>query len=145
MKIFLLVLLMCIWPLAASGTDSSTLDAARALFKQRCLTAGERITRIVNDVDGVLLMKLRPSAINGGDQFRLDDPYGMDYPGEGYIESFLHAHHDLRVEMARLRGRTPMPRAQTGYAFVEADNPKNGQRQRYTAIKGPGSTLWHNL
>jgi len=132
---------MCTWPLASNGANSTTLDAARALFKQRCALAGERIHRVAKDVEGVLLMKLRPQTINYGDQFRLDDPYGRDYGGEGYIESFLQAHHELPVEMARLRGHTPTPRAQIGYAFVETENPKDGQRHRYTAtIEQPGKT-----
>lgn len=136
---FLLVILS--WSLGSSGSEARPLEAAQALFQQRCTSAGERIYKTVKDVEGVFLVKLRPSVINYSDQFRLDDPYGRDYLGEGYIKGFLKAHHELRAEAARLKGYAFTPREQVGYAFVEADNPSDGKRHRYTAIiEQPGKT-----
>lgn len=126
--------ILLIWPLTSSGGDAKPLDAAQALFKQRCTSAGERIDKTVKDVDGVFLLKLRSSTINYSNQFRLDDPYGSDYLGEGYIKSFLQAHHELPAIAARMKGYAFTPREQFGYAFVEADNPSDGKRHRYTAI-----------
>jgi hypothetical protein len=62
---------------------------AQALFQERCKSAGEKIYRTADNVEGVLLMKLRPSEINYGDQYRMDDPYGRDLGGEGYLETFV--------------------------------------------------------
>ena len=42
----------------------STLDAATAHFRMRCEDAGETIKRIVEDVDGVLLLNIRPQDPN---------------------------------------------------------------------------------
>jgi len=137
-----LVLLLATWPFSSSDADARSSNAAHALFQQRCLSAGQRIHKTVKDVDGVFLLKLRPSAQNFGNQFRLDDPYGRDYVEDGYIESFLRAHHELHAEVARLKNRAHTPREQVGYEFVEAGSPKDGKRHRYTAfIDQPGKTV----
>ena len=44
-------------------------DKAKALFDERCKTAGEKIYRTVENVEGVLLMKVRPEEINFSDQY----------------------------------------------------------------------------
>jgi len=54
------------------------LQKAEAMFAERCKNAGEKIYRTVDDVEGIFLMKLRPSEINYGEQFKMDDPYGRD-------------------------------------------------------------------
>ncbi|OUL98422.1 hypothetical protein [Variovorax sp. JS1663] len=51
--------------------SKARLDAAMALFTERCKTAGERIVRRVKDVDGILL-KMRTRMTNDSDQFRLE-------------------------------------------------------------------------
>lgn len=109
-----------------STTQPSERQAkAIAMWQERCKTAGEKIHRTVEGVEGIYLMKLRPSEINYGDQFRLDDPYGHDTGGEGYIQNFLMmrdvpgaAQHDV-VDGG-------------GFQFIEALDPKDGQRYRYT-------------
>lgn len=141
MNRFVLSFVLSTWSMGSSGADSKALEVARTLFQQRCAVAGERILRTVKDVDGVLLLKLRPEARNFGNQFRLDDPYGSEYLGEGYIKSFLQAHHELPGEIARLKGRSYSASEQIGYTFVEADNPSDGKRHRYMAIiDQPGKT-----
>src|SRR5687768_6779821 len=57
---------------------------AQAMFAERCKSAGEKIHKTVENVEGVYLLKIRPSSINYGDQYRLDDPYGRDLGGLGY-------------------------------------------------------------
>jgi len=141
MNRFVLVLFLSGLPLSSSGADDKSFNVARALFQQRCAVAGERIHKTVEDVDGVFLLKLRPPSHNFGNQFPLDDPYGRDYLDDGYIESFLRAHHELHAEVARLKNRAHTPREQVGYEFVEADNPTDGKRYRYSAfIDQPGKT-----
>jgi len=123
----------------AHSAESERLDGATALFKQRCATAGEKIDRTVSDVDGVLLLKLRTGELNYRQQYRLNDPYGRDYHGEGYIKSFLRAHHELPGQVAQMQGRPVKTRGQLGYSYVEAVDPKDGKRYRYTAyIDRPG-------
>lgn len=65
------------------------LAKAQALFDERCKTAGEKIYKTVENVEGVLLTKVRPQRTNFSDQFVLDDPYGHDVGEIGYIMSFL--------------------------------------------------------
>jgi hypothetical protein len=58
------------------------LAKAEAMFEERCKKAGEFIKRTVENVEAVYVMKVRPKKINYGDQFRMDDPYGLDSGGE---------------------------------------------------------------
>lgn len=109
---------------------------AQAMFAERCRTAGEKIHRIVENVEGVYLLKIRPNEINYGDQFKLDDPYGSDLLGNGYIESFLRGSYEANV---RSTGNSPPPPG--GYLYVEALDPQDGRRYRYTGrIEEPWQT-----
>ncbi|MGH8853897.1 MAG: hypothetical protein ACREWI_06420, partial [Telluria sp.] len=129
--------------LAAPAFDPEQAARAKKLFVQRCQAAGERIDQTVDGVDGVLLLKIRPTAINYGDQFRLDDPYGRDFRGDGYIENFLSAHHELPRIYRRL-WESPPPEtspSQIGYTFVDVVDAATSVRLRYTAtIEQPGKT-----
>ena len=106
------------------------LDASMALFAERCKTAGEKITRTVDNVDGVAWLKWREevsNADNFADQWKLNDPYGQDCGAETCIANLLRATEgvDLNPEDAK--------RHSAGYRFVETVNPGDGQRYRYTA------------
>ncbi|MDI1267792.1 MAG: hypothetical protein PSV40_01635 [Polaromonas sp.] len=105
---------------------------AQAMFAERCKTAGEKIHRTVENVEGVYLLKLRPKGTNYGDQFKLDDPYGRDLDGEGYVKTFV------RDSFAKMRSPNPRPEwpLRIGYSYVEVQDSRNGQRYRYTgAVK----------
>lgn len=126
-----LVLAAC----AASGGAQNTptfedgrarLARAEAMFAERCKTAGEKIHRTVDNVEGILLMKIRPVGINYGDQFALTDPYGNDSEGDSYIKSFLKGYHP------RLSRPVPGAPPRLGYHYVEALDSKDGKRYRYT-------------
>jgi hypothetical protein len=82
----------------------------------------------VEDVECIFLLKLRPADINYGDQFKLDDPYGRDLLGEGYIKSFLRGSYQAETTGTAAPGSPP----RLGYQYVEAIDPKNAQRYRYT-------------
>lgn len=111
---------------------AARLAKAEAMFAERCKKAGERIHRTVDNVEGIFLMKLRPEGINRGDQFAMDDPYGSDSGGEAYLkgfflQSYLSANPYASAEI------TEYIRANyVGYRYVEASDPKNGKRNRYT-------------
>lgn len=114
---------------------------AQALFKRHCKNAGERIFERVEDVNGFLLLKIRPQKVNWSDQFVLDDPYGDDLGGDGYIKSFLRANYDLEDASRHLRvGKAKdVKRTREGYEFVEAVDPKDGLIYRYTGfVEQPG-------
>jgi hypothetical protein len=104
---------------------AARLAKAEAMFAERCKTAGERIHHTVDNVDGIFLMKLRPEGINRGNQFSMDDPYGSDTGGDGYIKNFLFGRNDKgSIAHERL--------VSNGYRYVEAIDPKDGNRYRYT-------------
>jgi hypothetical protein len=102
---------------------------AQAMFAERCKTAGEKIHRIVENVEGVYLLKIR-SSTNYGDQFKLDDPYGHDSTGDMYILNFLRGFYHQRP--AEPIDGEP---SQLGYSYIEALDTQDGQRYRYTGAK----------
>ena len=104
------------------------LQKAEVLFKERCKTAGEFIKRTVDDVEGIYLLKLRPSKINRGRQFDMDDPYGRDFGGDAYKKSFLHGAFQAETSGTPAAGSPP----RLGYRYVEAVDPQDGNRYRYT-------------
>ena len=68
-------------------------------------------------------MKLRPSAINYGDQYRMDDPYGSDLGGEGHILTFVRGSYQAQTKGSGHPGAPP----RTGYGYVETIDPGNGR------------------
>lgn len=100
------------------------LATAQALFQERCKSAGVKIYRTAENVESVLLMKVRPAAVNNGDQFSMDDPYGSDFGGTGYIESFVQRDPQPARAVSPVR---------IGYPYVEAIDSESGKRYRYSA------------
>jgi len=99
------------------------------MFQERCKTAGERIVRTVDKVDGIYLLKLRPEGMNYGEQYAMTDPYGDDLGGDGYIQMFLRGNYEANHSGTPIEGAPPPPK---GYRYVEAIDPKDGKRYRYT-------------
>ncbi len=111
------------------------LARAQTMFAERCKTAGEKIHKTVENVEGIYLMKLRTTT-NFGKQFELDDPYGDDSTDKEYILNFLRGYYHQRNEPI-LPGSPP----RTGYAYVEAVDPNDGNRYRYTGrVEEPWKT-----
>jgi hypothetical protein len=103
------------------------LDAAQAHFEMRCKSAGEKITRTVENVDGVAWMKWRDkhNVDDDYDQFKLSDPYGRDCSGEWCIEQLLRATKRLDLDPDKKMA------VYSGYQFVESTDPKAQQLSRY--------------
>lgn len=101
------------------------LAKAQALFEERCKTAGEKIYKTVDNVEGILLVKIRPSKINLADQYSMDDPYGQENSGgNGYIRSFLAG----RADSYWLTDKNT-----TGaYLFTDVVNSESQKITRYT-------------
>lgn len=115
-------------PSGATASGSSVEE----VFNSLCKTSGEKIYRTVENIDGVFLMKLRPSYPDLSDKYKIYDPYGNDLMGNGYIISFLKNHNQT----------SSSDKVSTGplaYAFVEAVDPSDNRLYRYTGrIKATG-------
>ena len=105
---------------------STRLAKAEAMFAERCKKSGVFIHRTAENVEGVFLMKIRPKDINFGAQYKLDDPYGSDLGGDDYILNFLRGFETRQAEFV------PGAPSRYGYHYVEAIDPKDGKRYRYT-------------
>ena len=112
---------------AGTGRLSERQIKAQAMFAERCKTAGEKIHRTVENVEGLYLLKIRPTAVSFDDQFRLDDPYGHDSGGDWYIKNFLRGFYH-QSSTKPLPGSPP----RLGYLYVEAMDPRDERRYRYT-------------
>lgn len=138
-QLSVLLFVICVGGCAAESSAperQNRLTKAEAMFAELCRYSGEKIYRSVSDVDGIVLLKLRPEAINFDNQFAMDDPYGSDLGGEGYIESFVRGSFQTNY-----RGRPQDGPPRIGYSFVDVIDPVKHQRIRYTGhIERPGLT-----
>jgi hypothetical protein len=117
--------------------------AGKAYFEEKCKTvAGEKIYRTVADVEGVLLMKVRPAR----SETELQDPkwagaaFAIEAYGDGYIKTFLGYEHAAgrpdgtpgQVTPDKRGYITPdkRPGGLPGYHYVDVIDSKDGQRYR---------------
>jgi hypothetical protein len=119
--------------------------AGKAYFEEKCRTvAGERIYRTVPDVNGVLLMKVRPQR----SQTELEDPmwpgaaFSREYYADDFVETFL-GYENAAINPDGNRGvitkenrgsisPTKYPGGRPGYRYVDVMDANDGQRIRVT-------------
>jgi hypothetical protein len=117
-------------PAPSRSEQRSRGQVAMAMFAERCKKAGEFIRRTEKGVDGILILKVRPSEINYGQQFAMTDPYGHDFVGEAYTRSFLRGFYAQNsAGSTRAAGAAP---ELIGFEYVEAASPTDGVKYRYT-------------
>jgi hypothetical protein len=118
---------------AEYNAAKAKLDAAQAHFEMRCKSAGEKITRTVENVDGVVWMKWRDKHdVNDDyDQFKLSDPYGRDCRQKECIQQLLSLTSGLENDPQK---RTPY---YNRFRYVESVNPGDGQWVRFTLTLPP--------
>jgi Tfp pilus assembly major pilin PilA len=96
----------------------SKLSKAEALFEERCKTAGEKIYKTVDNVEGVLLLEARKEASKSA-QYELKDQAGDDAHDIGFIETFFMGKQNDFLLTDQNRGGS--------YRFVEVmANAENG-------------------
>lgn len=118
------------------------IKEAKALYEDRCKNvAGIKIYKTLPDVEGVLLMKIRPDRTDR----ELADPnwpgaaFGGEVYGDSYITSFLgYEYRGVNKEgvVSSERGyinTDKRPGGLPGYRWVEIPDPKDGQRYRYSS------------
>jgi hypothetical protein len=115
------------------ASAKSKLDVAMAQFQMRCKSAGEKIVRTVENVDGVVLMKWRePRDVNDEyDQFKLFDPYGRDCAAEECVSQLLR----LEVDAGLFEREVSLRKSR--YRFVEAQDDRDAVPHRYTGTMKP--------
>ena len=116
------------------------IKEAKAYYEEKCeKVAGIRIHKTVPNVEGLLLLKVRPERRSR----ELADPmwpgaaFGREATGDSYITSFLGYEYraSKNGEMSPWRGyigTTRNPGGLPGYRWVEVIDEKDGQRYRYT-------------
>ena len=98
-------------------------EAAKAVFDEQCKKAGEKIYRTVDNVDGIMLLKIRQRTIEdlNNPMFENAAIAGIESSKGTYIGSFLH-------NRAISKGRR-------GYLFVDVLK-EDGSISRYLDYKG---------
>jgi hypothetical protein len=129
---------------AERQATQARMTDGKALFNERCATvAGEKIYRKVENVEGLLLMKVRPDR-GDAELANRDWPgaaFARESSGKGYIDTFLGweyasnaAGRDDPITPTN-RGYIANPggsRGMPGYRWVEVVDQRDGQRYRYT-------------
>ena len=111
--------------------------AAEALFKERCrTTAGYRIHKVVEDVEGILLPKLRHTT-NSGDRMVPGAAFVSEAHDDGYISTFL-AYRYFSTDERNKRNFYSVTRPRDGreivpgFRYVDVIDEKDGKRYRVT-------------
>ena len=96
---------------------------AEAVFNEQCKTAGEKIYRTVDNVEGIMLLKVVPESTVSEDTKSRDPMWAGAAlnagEGEGFISHFLN------------------PMNKKGYAYVDVLQPDQSNIIRYTAESRP--------
>lgn len=130
----------------AAMTQLQRAEAGKALWEEKCRTvAGEKVYKTVADVEGLVMLKVRPQA---SDREWADPNWpGAAFAREArdirYIESFLGYEHS--PDPAGEAPVSPLfrgyvntdylpdnPSNISGYRYVDVIDSKDGQRYRYT-------------
>lgn len=119
----------------SQAAEPSRLHVAETMFAERCKKTGVFIHRRAENVEGIFLMKLRSPEANHRDQYKMDDPYGKDLRGSGYIETFIRGQFWATHTYGTARPPADAPPTPKGYPYVEAIDPKDGKRYRYTGSR----------
>lgn len=135
------------------NATQARMTEGKELFEEKCATvAGEKIYRKVENVEGLLLMKVRPAA--GDAQWSNRDWPGAAFAREAYGDAFIETFLGFEEGGATLDGTlTPVtpsyrgsigtarnPGGLPGYRWVEVIDEKDGQRYRYTLVYKPRPT-----
>jgi hypothetical protein len=141
----------------AAQAFAAVYEPAKAIFDEKCKTAGERIYKTVEGVEGILLPKIRESVENWNraarDQMWADAAVHSSLTGKPYIEYFLidriwrpccgsgskitrDFSNDINSEAARTVGRhyvTDQTKVERAFRYVDSIDAADGKRYRWTA------------
>ena len=118
------------------------VQRGRALFDEKCRTvAGEKIYKTVPDVEGVLLLKVRPQAgeREWADRMWPGAAFAIEATANDFINTFLGYEHSAdRIEPVKSNSRGYIgtdfqpdnPSNVPGYRYVDIIDEKDGKRYR---------------
>jgi hypothetical protein len=120
------------------------VQRGKALFDEKCKTvAGEKIYKTVSDVEGVLLLKIRPRPRGNelSDKMWPGAAFAIEATGDGFIKTFLGYEYGGHTLNGTPTPVTPQYRGHIfsnpggipGYRWVEVIDEKDGKRYRYTS------------
>jgi hypothetical protein len=143
----------------AAQAFAAVYEPAKAIFDEKCKTAGERIYKTAENVEGVLLLKIREQTKNYHtavkDQMWSDAAVSGTSEGDGYILGFLFDRGEVnnaspsQPRMAKRIiadvGRTTYPNGPDlppsplfrGFRYVDVVDVSDASRYRITAISTP--------
>ena len=107
-------------------------EEAKAVFDKQCKKAGEKIYRTVDNVDGVMLLKVRPTSALHKNDYMFEDAAivgGRESAEHGYIASFLYRYAIRNTGSVK-----------KGYKFVDVLK-EDGSITRYLDFKHYGSFM----
>ena len=106
--------------------------AAAARFEERCKTAGDKIVRTVDVVDGIFVLKMRTTKDlgNGHEQYAPGAAFYRESSEEWYLKSFLWSEERIEGKRGRLYDRRTNPDF-PGYSYVDFVEPAENKRYRY--------------
>nr|WP_298167682.1 hypothetical protein [uncultured Pseudomonas sp.] len=127
-------------------TPLQRAEAGKALWEEKCRTvAGEKIYKTVPDVEGLVLLKVRPKAWEPewADPNWPGAAFAREARTDEYIATFLGYEYATRTKGVpdeitnELRGYIATDRRsglmdRPGYRYVDAIDSKDGQRYRYS-------------
>ncbi|QLC74557.1 hypothetical protein LPB260_28165 [Pseudomonas sp. LPB0260] len=138
----------------AAMTPLQRAEAGQALWKEKCRTvAGEKIYRTVADVEGLVLLKVRPKAsdLEWADPNWPGAAFAKEARRDEYITTFLGYEYATRTKgvpneiTKTMRGyietdRRPGLMDRPGYRYVDVIDSEDKQRYRYVLVHKPRPT-----
>ena len=109
---------------------------AAARFAERCKIAGDKIVRTVDNVEGILVLKMRTTKEigNGHEQYAPSAAFYRESADEWYLKSFLWSEERLEGKRGRLYDRRTSPDF-PGYGYVDFVDPTDNKRYRYHLVE----------
>lgn len=108
-------------------------ETGHAMYLERCATkAGYKINKIVEDVDGIQLLKIR-HPVNSGDPMAPGAAFALESVDKEYITSFLgYRRPSTQSDNSYAAFTSNSLDAIPGFSYVDVIDEKDGQRYRVT-------------
>ena len=118
---------------SATKQDNILYQQREAEFNQLCRTkAGYKINRVVTEVEGIRLLKVR-HRIQDGNMFAPGAAFGLESKDAGYIKSFLaYRYPSTQADYSYEFSEDSQDGAIPGFRYVDVLDDKDGKYYRYT-------------